>query len=122
MNILTAVEWSYWAGVFDYSGTLKMRKHKDLRFPHIAIKSCDKERLLLLVKLFGGTIRNTNKQYSSWNWERTHSGAKEIILHLAPYLQVKTEELSEILKWQPYRRPKMPNSIPAQIRVIAHPW
>lgn len=122
MNTLTDAQWSYWAGVFDYSGSLMMRSHKDLRFPHIALKSCDKEKLLQLVKLFGGTIRNTNKQNTSWNWERTHSGAKEIILHLAPYLQVKTEELSAILKWQPYRRPRTPNSIPTKTRLVAQPW
>lgn len=91
----------YWAGVFDYRGTICMRKITGRPIsPYIAVKHTSAEGLQPLVDAFGGTIK---KSESYFVWCRTHLAAREVILALAPHMQFRKDIIKEVLEWWPHR-------------------
>ena len=89
----------YWAGVFDFAGSIRWRRTRQWKAPYTSLGSKQLELLEQLKTLFGGGIQK-GKKYFRWSAQGTP--ARNVIKQLAPYMQRKLD--AELLTWQPMKR------------------
>lgn len=108
-NMQVETDVSYWAGVFDFKGSIRMRtvhtEAKPVSTPYIVIRSRSKEMLLPIQALFGGNIRYGISD-RTYTWDKTACGAREIVAKLYPYMKNHQAVIAEILAWRPSKRYK----------------
>ena len=97
-------ELSYWAGVFEFAGSIRFRRTKKGRTPVICLGSKNLPALDQLMKIFGGGIRWTG---SYARWEITGSNALKVIQLLSPHMKIRKVS-ADLLNWLPGKRGVVP--------------
>ncbi len=92
----------YLAGALDYSGAVYMHKKPNgTDRPKVMMVSKDRDALQALADAFGGNVTHGKSLRGAYRWQRTHVGAKEMLLALRPFLVRRAAIADKIIAWEP---------------------
>lgn len=104
---------AYWAGVFDFAGSIRWRKAAGKRTPTICLGSKNTDLLQQAFILFGGGIR---KEGPYARWETTGTNAVRVITLLFPHLHKPID--INLLFWKASKRGPRARVIISSARVV----
>jgi hypothetical protein len=114
MTSTTELNLAYWAGVFDFAGSIRWRGTSATKHvPTICLARKDIRGPKQAKELFGGGIRREDRYF---RWETTGSNAARVIGLLAPHLRKGIDP--SLLLWKASKRGPRVKQQPAQARLV----
>jgi hypothetical protein len=96
---LSAVDWSYFAGIIDGEGCIRFGTA-----PRLHVTNTDKRLIDWLYQSFGGYMWTETKQYAPnakirHVWEVSSLKCRDLLVEVLPYLRLKHEQAEAVIAY-----------------------